>query len=678
MRSLAILILTAAVALSAAAPLLGVTAAQDTVSGPDLAAARIAPNDCAFLMQLGDDPRPRLGAVTCGTLDVPEDWSRPDGRRIQIGYVVLHSTGEHAAPDPVVYLEGGPGGSALTGIEFLAQLFAGMRQQRDIIIFDQRGTRLSSPLRCESVSAAAAIDARLQDPAPDVAGTPAAQPAARFPDELGDPFEIMQMARQEHSGAAVACAREIAASGVDLRHYNSIASANDTVALVKALGYDAYNLYGISYGTRLALVIMREHPASGIRGVVLDSAFPPEINGFERYPEEPHEVVIQLFADCAIDPACSAAYPDLKTRFVALLTRLRDEPVISDDGIPITDRDLIGVMQALSQQVDAVPYVPLMIAELERGEDAAFIGIASGAIPSPASSDEALTDADVAAAPAATSATPLPRSATNVSPARNFLITFQAQMDPLPVDDTNRALSLLLHLDTRPPERATLAALVEQAFPPSRYAEAYAALMAQLEDMSEEDVGEVFVVVEETITFFDFLTFRTTRPQFHAVECNEEVPFQAFENAVTTARQLEIPELALGVVDAMAAQFAICEVWPSGRAPAVEELPVTSDIPTLVMAGAYDLQTPVSWNKSAFVTLPNGVFIEFPMSGHGVITYSACAERVATEFIADPAVIPDTSCVADLKPQWVLPTADDAAAGDHATPVTVSGGSAVT
>lgn len=113
MRWLAILILTAAAALSAAAPLLGVTAAQDTGSGPDLAVARLTPNDCSFLMQLGDDPRPRLGAVTCGTLDVPEDWSRPDGRRIQIGYVVLHSTGEHAAPDPVVYLEGGPGGSAL-------------------------------------------------------------------------------------------------------------------------------------------------------------------------------------------------------------------------------------------------------------------------------------------------------------------------------------------------------------------------------------------------------------------------------------------------------------------------------------------------------------------------------------------------------------------------------------
>ena len=116
----------------------------------------------------------------------------------------------------------------------------------------------------------------------------------------------------------------------------------------------------------------------------------------------------------------------------------------------------------------------------------------------------------------------------------------------------------------------------------------------------------------------------------------------------------------------MANQFAICEVWPSGRAPSYEELPVASDVPTLILAGAYDLQTPVSWNKSAFVNLANGFFVEFPMSGHGVIVYSECAEQVATEFITNPVDLPDTSCVADLKPVWVLPEVETEVA---ATPV---------
>jgi pimeloyl-ACP methyl ester carboxylesterase len=172
--------------------------------------------------------------------------------------------------------------------------------------------------------------------------------------------------------------------------------------------------------------------------------------------------------------------------------------------------------------------------------------------------------------------------------------------------------------------------------------------------MDEADVQEVFAIVADTVSLLDFLSFGMTLPQFNSVECNEELPFQSFDNTVAIAQSLEIPQMAL-VVQNMAKQFAVCEVWPSGRAPGFEELPVASDVPTLILAGAYDLQTPVSWNKSAFVNLANGFFVEFPMSGHGVITYSECAEEVAAAFVADPVALPDTSCVAALKPVWVLP-----------------------
>ena len=299
--------------------------AQDAAT-PDLGAVLLAENDCSFLIQFDDDPRPLLGDITCGTLDVPENWSDPEGRRLQIGYVVLESTNPQPAPDPVVYLDGGPGGSPLTGVLMFAELFAGLRSTRDVVLFDQRGTRHSSEIRCSS----------LGGQQPGLAGGTAADsaeaPVLLYPSELGDPYDVLQQARQEQAPAAAACAREIAASGVDLRQYNSIASANDTVALVKTLGYDTYNLYGLSYGTRLALVVMRDHPASGIRGVVLDSSFPPQINGFERYPEEFYEVVIQLFADCTLDPVCHTAYPDLQNRFIALLDRLAAEPLATAEG----------------------------------------------------------------------------------------------------------------------------------------------------------------------------------------------------------------------------------------------------------------------------------------------------------------------------------------------------------
>src|SRR5215213_4068184 len=284
-------------------------------------------------------------------------------------------------PDPVVHLGGGPGYGQLSAAESWAGVFAALRQERDIVLFDQRGTRLSSPLRCEAYSLDLAIDPPLMEAesAPVATPTPPAYPA-----ELSDPDALLQTARERYGPIAEACVEQIMETGVDLSQYNSIASANDTVALVKALGYDDYNLYGVSYGTRLALEVMRNHPESGLRSVVLDSTYPPEIKTYEQLSISTHEVAIQLFADCERDRECNAAYPDLKMRFIAVLARLRTEPVVSDDGTRISDRELINVMHSLTARVETVPYVPLMITELERGEDETYRGITSGSLFAPA------------------------------------------------------------------------------------------------------------------------------------------------------------------------------------------------------------------------------------------------------------------------------------------------------
>jgi hypothetical protein len=163
-------------------------------------------------------------------------------------------------------------------------------------------------------------------------------------------------------------------------------------------------------------------------------------------------------------------------------------------------------------------------------------------------------------------------------------------------------------------------------------------------------------------------------PQYYSIECNERMPYQSFANTVANAQHLEIPDLAVGMSEAVVKVFAVCEEWPSERAPAIETQPVWSEIPTLILSGAYDNLTPVSWNKSAFETLPNGVFVLAPGAAHGVITYSACADQIAQAFIADPAVSPDTSCLADLEPQWALPpAAEDASNGGEATPAVTAG-----
>jgi pimeloyl-ACP methyl ester carboxylesterase len=142
---------------------------------------------------------------------------------------------------------------------------------------------------------------------------------------------------------------------------------------------------------------------------------------------------------------------------------------------------------------------------------------------------------------------------------------------------------------------------------------------------------------------------------------------QSFANTVANAQQLQIPDLAVGMPEAVVKVFAVCEEWPSEWAPAIETQPVWSEIPTLILSGAYDNLTPVSWNKSAFETLPTGVFVLAPGAAHGVITYSACADQIAQAFITNPDASPDTSCLAGLQPKWALPAGTAPNAG-NATP----------
>jgi pimeloyl-ACP methyl ester carboxylesterase len=621
-------------------------AAQEDHSVPDLATVTASANDCEFLLHGDEDPRPQLGDIACGTLDVPENWSHPEGRRIQIGYLILKSTAPQSMPDPVVFLAGGPGSSPLTGAAIWKPFFAGLRQERDVIFFDQRGTRLSSPLRCEAYTKIMALNL---PPAEEESGAGTPVPPA-YPSELINPDQLLQQAEAKYGPIADACVQQIEATGVDLSQYTTVASANDVVALVKTLGYDDYNLYGISYGTRLGLEVMRNHPESGLRSVVLDSTVPPEVKSYERVSAGAHEAVIQLFADCKRDPTCNAAYPDLEARFITLLAQLRTQPVIAADGTTITDRDLIKVMQSLTARVEIAPYLPLMISELERGEDQTYRGIVSGSLTLASYVPAAVATpktAGGAATPAALTA--------ELSPARRFVLDMQARFESMPQHDSSQFVQELTDLYTQTHDRRALQDFVDRLFPQPDQTEAHTALLSAIEALTDSEVPEVFAVVEQTITLDDYQIAGQSVPQYYSIECNERLPYQSFANTVANAQNLEISELALGMPEAVVKVFAVCEEWPSERAPEAETQPVWSEIPTLILSGAYDNLTPVSWNKSAFETLPNGIFVLAPGAAHGVITYSACADQIAQAFINDPDVSPNTACLADLQPKWVLP-----------------------
>ncbi len=608
--------------------------------------------DCTQLT-LFDTPvvTPEMGEVECGTMQVPENWSKLDGRQIELTYVVLKSTGIAPKPDPILYLEGGPGGSSLTGLEAYAnEIFDEMRQDRDIVLFDQRGTQFSSPLECSFFT----VDELFDD---SLFGSGSAGTIELAPEF--DEAQLMEDARLAVGADTRRCVHELTARGVDLRQYNSAASANDAVALMDSLGYSTYNLFGISYGTRLALVMMRDHPDAGFRSVVLDSSFPPEIPGFERFVTEAHEVVMQLFADCKVDPMCDDAYPNLKERFKTLLRDAEISPIDGSDGTRVNAIDLVDVVTGISSYTESAAYIPLMISELEQGDTTTYNAIISGSIVGSDTSTEDMGASDEAAAPPVAEVVPVLPAVVDTeanAQAEAFIAGIQARASQLSPDESDTVLTLLTWLDKVPQTRESLESFIEKSFSGEGQTANREALLAELAGLSDAAVGRVFSIMANSVDLIDVFTIGLNSQMFNSVECNEEAPFEDFSNAIANAEALEIPELSYGAISFMARQFATCEFWPSGRANDIESEAVVSDIPTLIMAGNYDFQTPVSWNRSAFVNLSSSFYVQFPSSGHGVIAQSQCAKDVAREFIDTPFKQPNSGCTADLWPIWAMPS----------------------
>lgn len=240
--------------------------------------------------------------VSCGYLIVPEDRTEVSSRTIRLAVAVFHSRSQDPAPDPVIFLQGGPGAEA---VELSAAayeiLVAPFLPERDFIALDQRGTGLSQPnLKCEELTATFSQD---------IHGL--IEPSTR---------------KLVYSNAFVSCHGLMSSQGIDLNSYTTVASAADVKDLLSVLGYQKADLYGASYGTRLAQVIMRDYPEI-VRSAILDSVVPVETNLFYRYPDAIESSLETLFDSCAADPACNTAYPGLEDVFWELAARLDAQPI---------------------------------------------------------------------------------------------------------------------------------------------------------------------------------------------------------------------------------------------------------------------------------------------------------------------------------------------------------------
>lgn len=441
-------------------------AAVPTAVHAQTAPSRFEPGPCAI--EVAPDER-----IDCGVLVVPETRGRADSRSIRLPVLIFRSRAETPASDPVIFLTGGPGNSALSGQR--SGRSNPFLELRDQVVLEPRGAKLAQPaLECPEINAlkgeitaerirGAAADARL-------------------------------------TAAAAACRATLVASGADLDGYNSAETADDIEALRVALGYDKVNLYALSYGTRLALTVARRHPGS-VRAMVLDSVLPPEINYDEAATANTWRSLNAVFDGCAIDPACSAAWPDARGDFNALVAR---------------------------GEIDAVTGVGLAL------QDPRLIPL-------------------------------IPRAVGSAA-------------------------------DARPEE---LAGWIARAQGPSGF----------------------------------------TWGLRLSVWCSEEAPFEApgrIEAQVAIDR-------GLGGADARTASVAMCRAWNVAPAEAVENTPVTSDIPTLIFAGEFDPSTPPDWGRRLLAQMPRATFVSMPGLSHGA-SFNRCGGMMAVAFFRDPDATPDVVC----------------------------------
>jgi pimeloyl-ACP methyl ester carboxylesterase len=286
--------------------------------------------------------------VRCGLLTVPENRTSSDSRPITLAVMVAESPNPRKADDPMVYLTGGPGESAIAAMVPVLSSDAAnaLLAERDWIIMDQRGTGYSVPR----------LDCNI--------------------------FGIARIASQTAlRDAAEVCRQRYVLAGVDLDGYTTAENAADFASLREAMGIEAWNLFGVSYGTTLALTIMRDYP-QGIRSVTLDSTLPPQETFFVSDVEHKLQALTRVFDACAIEPACATTYPDLAERFEAAVAVLNEQSIDLGE-IQISGDFLVFALTNTSVfQRDVIQQLPAVIDMALNGDVEALAqlldGVASG------------------------------------------------------------------------------------------------------------------------------------------------------------------------------------------------------------------------------------------------------------------------------------------------------------
>jgi pimeloyl-ACP methyl ester carboxylesterase/LysM repeat protein len=659
--------------------------------------------------------------VLCGQVIVPENWDEAGGQTagsgnaLNITYAILKAKSGAPFAEPIIYLEGGPGGSALEDIEKLSDFFSKLRETRDLIMYDQRGTDYSSNLDCPlAVQAKPIADAmkasqesaasKGQDAGSDSADgqaaggetTTEAKPTPKptpVPYLDRDPQEVLDEQRSAGNPTETGCRDYFEEQGVDLSAYTTASSTRDLIALMQALDYDVYNIYGISYGSRLGLELLRtyEEPGAGadlpeIRSVVIDGIDPPNIDIITQSPFGTMYITLRTLSDCEAEEACGAAYPDIRQRAVDLLAQAQEAPleIASSDGITATVplEALTGILTGATVTdgedhtpigyAEVIPYMPRLVAELSSGVGDTYMGLKQGLLP-PAAAPETQDDFTVFD-PLALRSQRLSDEAEAMSE-ELAMLSAQAQRasdaltshESLPEFFTRE----LIHLVSEQPSFKALGAvgqvhlLIKSAQEPNR--ETLVALidLFDLDDvgvatlhgianlMSDEDVAETIkLVLSDRVV--EQLAEPFQRQMNTAVLCNDMYSKLDVESGFEIYRNAEAPQLLRGM-NSFVGYISRCERYNLTPETGESDEPVVNEVSILVVSGGIDAITPVEWGESAAEHLPNAQLVTIPMYGHGATAKSECGQDIVRYFFTYPEHKVNTACIDDLKPRFVLP-----------------------
>lgn len=291
--------------------------------------------------------------VLCGVLKRPLDPAAPQGAAIEIHVAVLPAVARNKKPDPVFFLAGGPGQSAIDLAGLVGPLLARLANRRDIVLIDQRGTGRSAPLKCD-VEEEAARGLRDIDTSAQIA--------------------LLQRCRE----------RLARLPHGDLRRYTTAIAIQDAEAVRAALGAARVNLVGGSYGTRAALEYLRSYPAA-VRRMVIDGVAPPDMALPASFSTDAQAAFDALLGWCRGDAGCVKRYPELDQRWRALLAALPrpavlpDALTLKDEPVTLTREMVVGLVRLALYSPALAAALPLAIDEAAQGRWQPLVGL-SGAL----------------------------------------------------------------------------------------------------------------------------------------------------------------------------------------------------------------------------------------------------------------------------------------------------------